>query len=129
MDVKTSKPFVDVVAPVAGQKGPGRWTVIFALELGSPPSRVAELVFARALSAQTEQRELAQKQLAGAEVDFEIPEGFVEDVRPARYASKLICYAGAGHSYLGRQEIRLESKTRRYLRATSWGLQYSHRTT
>ena len=67
VDAKTGKPFVDVVVDAAGQKGTGRWTVISALELGSPVSGIAESVFARALSSQTEQRKLGQELLAGEE--------------------------------------------------------------
>ena len=67
VDAKTGKPFVDVVVDAAGQKGTGRWTVISALELGSPTSGIAESVFARALSSQAEQRVLAQELLAGGE--------------------------------------------------------------
>ncbi|MCZ9884940.1 NADP-dependent phosphogluconate dehydrogenase, partial [Arthrobacter sp. B2a2-09] len=93
VDAKTGKPFVDVVVDAAGQKGTGRWTVISALELGSPVSGIAESVFARALSSQAEQRKLGQELLAGEEIAVEVPENFVEDVRQALYASKLVSYA------------------------------------
>ncbi|GAC1451121.1 MAG: NADP-dependent phosphogluconate dehydrogenase [Pseudarthrobacter sp.] len=93
VDAKTGKPFVDVVVDAAGQKGTGRWTVISALELGSPVSGIAESVFARALSSQAEQRKLGQELLAGGEAAVEIPETFVDDVRQALYASKLVSYA------------------------------------
>ena len=36
---------------------------------------------------------LAQELLAGGEADVEVPESFVEDVRQALYASKLVSYA------------------------------------
>lgn len=92
-DEKTGKPFVDVVVDAAGQKGTGRWTVVSALELGSPTSGIAESVFARALSSQQDQRLLAQEALPGHEASVELPEDFVEDVRLALYASKLVSYA------------------------------------
>ncbi|THJ66976.1 NADP-dependent phosphogluconate dehydrogenase [Arthrobacter echini] len=92
-DDRTGKPFVDVVVDSAGQKGTGRWTVVSALELGSPTSGIAESVFARALSSQQDQRVLAQESLAGHEATVELPENFVEDVRLALYASKLVSYA------------------------------------
>ena len=92
-DARTGKPFVDVVVDSAGQKGTGRWTVVSALELGSPTSGIAESVFARGLSSQRGQRELAQGILEGHEGTVELPEGFVEDVRLALYASKLVSYA------------------------------------
>ncbi|MBP2216406.1 NADP-dependent phosphogluconate dehydrogenase [Arthrobacter sp. CAN_C5] len=92
-DAKTGKPFVDVVVDSAGQKGTGRWTVVSALELGSPTSGIAESVFARGLSSQRDQRAEAQDILAGHEGAVDLPESFVEDVRLALYASKLVSYA------------------------------------
>ncbi|NJC22526.1 6-phosphogluconate dehydrogenase [Arthrobacter pigmenti] len=92
-DARTGKPFVDVVVDSAGQKGTGRWTVVSALELGSPTSGIAESVFARGLSSQRGQRELAQEILQGHEGSVDLPEDFVEDVRLALYASKLVSYA------------------------------------
>ncbi|MDQ6739385.1 MAG: NADP-dependent phosphogluconate dehydrogenase [Actinomycetota bacterium] len=92
-DAKTGSPFVDVVVDAAGQKGTGRWTVISALELGSPTSGIAESVFARALSSQTAQRTEAQDKLAGHEESITVGEDFVEDVRQALFASKLVSYA------------------------------------
>jgi 6-phosphogluconate dehydrogenase len=92
-DAKTGKPFVDVVVDSAGQKGTGRWTVVSALELGSPVSGIAESVFARGLSSQRGQRAIAQDVLTGHEEDVEVPQSFVEDVRQALFASKLVSYA------------------------------------
>jgi 6-phosphogluconate dehydrogenase len=92
-DARTGKPLVDVVVDAAGQKGTGRWTVISALELGSPTSGIAESVFARALSSQAGQRLEAQEKLAGHEESVPVGEGFVEDVRQALFASKLVSYA------------------------------------
>ncbi|WP_433874145.1 NADP-dependent phosphogluconate dehydrogenase [Sinomonas atrocyanea] len=93
VDAKTGKPFVDVVVDAAGQKGTGRWTVQSALDLGSPVSGIAESVFARGISSQAAQRAIAQETLAGHEASVEVPDGFVEDVRQALYASKLVSYA------------------------------------
>ncbi|MEV4411541.1 NADP-dependent phosphogluconate dehydrogenase [Catellatospora sp. NPDC049609] len=93
VDAKTGKPFVDVVVDAAGMKGTGGWTVIAALELGSPVTGIAESVFARALSSQAAQRPVAQQLLAGHEVKVDLPDTFVEDVRQALYASKLVSYA------------------------------------
>ncbi len=39
VDAETGKPFVDVVADAAEQKGTGRWTVQSALDLGVPDHR------------------------------------------------------------------------------------------
>ncbi|WP_159616927.1 NADP-dependent phosphogluconate dehydrogenase [Arthrobacter zhaoguopingii] len=92
-DPRSDKPFVDILVDSAGQKGTGRWTVVSALELGSPTSGIAESVFARGLSSQREQRLLAQETLKGHESSVELPESFVEDVRLALYASKIVSYA------------------------------------
>ncbi|NKX56467.1 NADP-dependent phosphogluconate dehydrogenase [Arthrobacter mobilis] len=92
-DARTGAPFVDVVVDSAGQKGTGRWTVVSALELGSPVSGIAESVFARALSSQRDQRATARQVLTGHEQQVAVPEGFVEDVRQALFASKLVSYA------------------------------------
>ncbi|GAB3567099.1 NADP-dependent phosphogluconate dehydrogenase [Spelaeicoccus albus] len=92
-DAATGKPFIDVVVDSAGQKGTGRWTVASALDLGSPASGIAESVFARALSSQRDQREEARNVLSGPEPAGEADESFVDDVRQALYASKLVSYA------------------------------------
>ncbi|MEP6815799.1 MAG: NADP-dependent phosphogluconate dehydrogenase, partial [Marmoricola sp.] len=49
-DAETGKPFVDVVADAAEQKGTGRWTVQSALDLGVPITGIAEATFARSIS-------------------------------------------------------------------------------
>ncbi|MGP5396883.1 NADP-dependent phosphogluconate dehydrogenase [Arthrobacter rhombi] len=92
-DAKTGKPLVDVIVDSAGQKGTGRWTVQSALDLGSPTSAIAESVFARGLSSQRDQRAIAQDVLAGHEQDVTLGDDFVEDVRQALFASKLVSYA------------------------------------
>lgn len=93
VDAKTGKPFIDVLVDAAGMKGTGGWTVQAALELGSPVTGIGESVFARALSSQSAQRPIAQQVLAGHEVKVDLPDTFVEDVRQALYASKLVSYA------------------------------------
>ena len=93
-DEKTGKPLVDVILDEAEQKGTGRWTVKSALDLGVPVTGIAEAVFARALSGSVEQRkattELASGDLSGRPDD---EKQFIEDVRQALYASKIIAYA------------------------------------
>ncbi|MCP1387022.1 NADP-dependent phosphogluconate dehydrogenase [Corynebacterium sp. TA-R-1] len=99
VDARTGKPFIDVIVDAAGQKGTGRWTVKEALDLGVPTTGIGEAVFARALSSALAQREAAQRiglpsgdltTLAELGIDRE---QFVEDVRRALYASKLVAYA------------------------------------
>ena len=95
-DAETGAPFVDVVLDEAEQKGTGRWTVQSALDLGVPVSGIAEAVFARALSGHREQRRAAQQVLTGpADSSWEVPDrdAFVEQVRQALYASKVVAYA------------------------------------
>jgi 6-phosphogluconate dehydrogenase len=94
-DAATGAPFVDVVLDEAEQKGTGRWTVQSALDLGVPVSGIAEAVFARALSGHREQRKAAQAVLPGPGTtwDIEDRDAFVESVRQALYASKVVAYA------------------------------------
>ncbi|WP_199038102.1 NADP-dependent phosphogluconate dehydrogenase [Glycomyces salinus] len=92
-DAATGKPFVDVVLDQAGQKGTGRWTVQIALDLGVPVTGIAEATFARALSSGTRQREGAVGVLSGPDGGVDLPESFVDDVRQALYASKIVAYA------------------------------------
>ena len=93
-DAKTGKPFVDVVLDAAGSKGTGVWTVQTALNLGTPVSGIAEAVFARSLSSQTEQRAGKPELPASAQSwSVEDKPAFVEAVRRALYASKIVAYA------------------------------------
>ncbi len=85
---------VDCILDTAGQKGTGKWTAISALNEGIPLTLIGEAVFARCLSAQKEER-LKAEALYG----HEIPEftgdktAFIECIRKALYASKIISYA------------------------------------
>ena len=93
-DAKTGKPLVDVILDAAGSKGTGVWTVQTALDLGTPVSGIAEAVFARSLSAQSAQRE-GKPELPAANQVWAVEDkpAFVEAVRRALYASKIIAYA------------------------------------
>ncbi|MFI7047293.1 NADP-dependent phosphogluconate dehydrogenase [Streptosporangium sandarakinum] len=100
VDAATGRPLVDVIADRAEQKGTGRWTVQNALELGVPVSGIAEAVFARSVSGHTELRRAARDLPGPADAPQAPPAGdregraeFVEDVRRALYASKIIAYA------------------------------------
>ena len=94
-DAKTGKPLVDVIVDRAGQKGTGRWTVQNALDLGVPVTGIAEATFARAISSQVAQREAARASLTADVSPWNIadPAAFIEDVRLALYASKVVAYA------------------------------------
>ncbi|OEV12530.1 6-phosphogluconate dehydrogenase, partial [Streptomyces nanshensis] len=63
-DAETGRPFLDVVADRAEQKGTGRWTVQTALDLGVPVPGIAEAVFARSVSGHADLR-AASRHLAG----------------------------------------------------------------
>ncbi len=95
VDAATGRPFVDVVLDEAGQKGTGRWTVQNALDLGVPVTGIAEATFARALSSSLAQREAARAALPAHAGSWAVPdrENFVEDVRQALYASKIVAYS------------------------------------
>ncbi|HBD22171.1 MAG TPA: phosphogluconate dehydrogenase (NADP(+)-dependent, decarboxylating) [Dietzia sp.] len=94
VDAETGAALVDVIVDRAGQKGTGRWTVKSALDLGVPVTGIAEAVFARALSSSVPQREAGRALPAGSvSTPAGIGPDFVEDVRKALYASKVIAYA------------------------------------
>ncbi|MEW2582470.1 NADP-dependent phosphogluconate dehydrogenase [Streptomyces virginiae] len=99
IDAATGKPFVDVVADAAEQKGTGRWTVQIALDLGVPVSGIAEAVFARAVSGHADLR-AAARGLAGptaAALSPEAADAFAAQVEEALYASKIVSYTQGFH--------------------------------
>lgn len=96
---------VDKIMDVAGAKGTGKWMSQLALDLGVPSTLVTTAVFARGLSAQKEARVRASEKLNGPSEKAN-PEmraaamklvgdraAFVEAVRQALYASKIVSYA------------------------------------
>ncbi|WP_171165681.1 NADP-dependent phosphogluconate dehydrogenase [Streptomyces sp. I05A-00742] len=94
-DAATGRPFVDVVADEAEQKGTGRWTVQSALDLGVPVSGIAEAVFARSLSGHRGLRDAARTLPgpAGSPLSPDEAEAFAARVEEALYASKVVSYA------------------------------------
>ena len=107
VDAATGKPFIDVVVDAAGMKGTGTWTVQTALDLGIPVSGIAEAVFARGLSSSTSQRQSALGKLPGPSGSWSVKDttAFVEDVRVALYASKIVAYAqGLDEIFAGAKE-------------------------
>ncbi len=95
VDAATGKPFIDIVVDEAGQKGTGRWTVQNALELGVPVTGIAEATFARALSSSIPQRKAAREVLPANAQPWAIEDRdrFIDDVRSALYASKVVAYS------------------------------------
>jgi 6-phosphogluconate dehydrogenase len=107
VDSETGQPFVDIVLDQAEQKGTGRWTVQSALDLGVPITGIAEATFARALSGHAEQRGPARETFGADATDLAVTDrdAFVEDVRRALYASKVVAYAqGFDHIAAGSDE-------------------------
>ncbi|MEL4317732.1 NADP-dependent phosphogluconate dehydrogenase [Leifsonia sp. YIM 134122] len=96
VDAETGAPLVDVILDQAGAKGTGAWTVQTALDLGIPVSGIAEAVFARSLSSKPAQR-AAASDLPGPSEAWTVADAdkdaFVEDVRRALYASKIVAYS------------------------------------
>ncbi|MEE4567277.1 NADP-dependent phosphogluconate dehydrogenase [Paenibacillus polymyxa] len=94
-DTETGKPMVDVILDAAGQKGTGKWTSQSALDLGVPLSMITESVFSRFLSAMKDERIAASKVLSGpkAESFSGDKKEFIESVRKALFASKIVSYA------------------------------------
>jgi 6-phosphogluconate dehydrogenase len=85
---------VDKILDTAGQKGTGKWTSISSLDLGMPLTLIGEAVYARCLSAMKDQRVEASKILSGPKMRYEGDKmAFVEDIRQALLASKLVSYA------------------------------------
>lgn len=85
---------VDKILDCAGQKGTGKWAGISALDLGVPLTLIVEAVFARCLSSLKEERIEASGLLPGPKPSFSGDKGqFIEFVRQALYASKIISYA------------------------------------
>ena len=87
-------PTIDIILDVAGQKGTGKWTGISALDIGLPVTLIGEAVFARCLSALKDERVNMSKIYSGPKGKFSgDKKQFIEDVRQALYASKIISYA------------------------------------
>ncbi|SIQ69707.1 6-phosphogluconate dehydrogenase (decarboxylating) [Alkalispirochaeta americana] len=91
-------PLVEKILDAAGQKGTGKWTVVDAAHLGVPVTLIAEAVFARSLSARTDERQRAAAILgdtAPALPDLNDSEKarILEDLEAAVYAAKITSYA------------------------------------
>jgi len=89
-------PTVDKILDAAGQKGTGKWTSVSSLDEGVALTLIGEAVYARCLSAIKEERVIASEILEGP-----APTGrftgdrkeFIEDIRQALFASKVVSYA------------------------------------
>ncbi len=87
-------PLVTRILDKAGQKGTGKWTVIAALDEGIPLTMIGEAVFSRCLSGQKDERVRASSILPSMEQPCpQDSDEFIENIREALYASKIISYA------------------------------------
>ena len=88
------EPLVEKILDTAGQKGTGKWTVINSAELGIPITLIGEAVFSRCISAMKDDRVAASKKLRGPKSVIRTDRAkFIDDIRSALYASKIISYA------------------------------------
>ena len=85
---------IDKIMDTAGQKGTGKWTVVDSAQLGQPVTLISEAVFARCLSSFKDERVAASAILQGPSSKLEDnAEEFIESVRQALYAAKIVSYA------------------------------------
>ncbi|HXJ59991.1 MAG TPA: decarboxylating NADP(+)-dependent phosphogluconate dehydrogenase [Verrucomicrobiae bacterium] len=93
------QPLVERILDTAGQKGTGKWTVVNSQDLGIPITLIAEAVYSRCVSALKEERVKAARKLKGprpaigAAKKESAKKAFIEDIRLALYASKIVSYA------------------------------------
>jgi len=89
-------PIVEKILDTAGQKGTGKWTSVTSLDEGIPLTLIGEAVYARCLSAQKDERVRASSILKGPAPAGKFSgdkSAFIEDIRQALFASKIVSYA------------------------------------
>ena len=88
------QPLLDKILDKAGQKGTGKWTSEAALDHGIPLTLISEAVFARAISAQKDERTAAAKRLTGSKpVLTGTSRCSLNSSGQSVYAAKIISYA------------------------------------
>jgi 6-phosphogluconate dehydrogenase len=88
------QPLLEKILDTAGQKGTGKWTMINSANMGIPITLISEAVYSRCVSAMKDERVTASKSLKGPRKRISADRArFVEDIRQALYASKIISYA------------------------------------
>jgi 6-phosphogluconate dehydrogenase len=112
------QPLVEHILDTAGQKGTGKWTVQSSADLGMPITLIAEAVYARCVSALKDERVKAARKLKGPKPTLpqskkaEAKKEFIDNVRDALYASKIVSYA---QGYMLMRAAAIENK---------WNLNY-----
>jgi 6-phosphogluconate dehydrogenase len=88
------QPIVTKILDSAGQKGTGKWTVVSALDHGVPLSLIGESVFARFISSLKKERVKASPLFRSPAIKTVTDrKQFIDDIRKALYASKIVSYA------------------------------------
>ena len=109
------QPLVDHILDAAGaESGTGKWTVMSSMDLALPVTLIAEAVYTRCVSALKDERVAAAKKLKGPRPKISGDRAkFVEQIRHALYASKIISYTqgymlmrGAAQQYKVELELR-----------------------
>ncbi|OLD85088.1 MAG: phosphogluconate dehydrogenase (NADP(+)-dependent, decarboxylating) [Verrucomicrobia bacterium 13_1_20CM_4_54_11] len=95
IDPDTGRPLVDMILDKAGQKGTGIWTLQSAIRQSVVISTINAAVEARVISSRKEEREAASKILPQprARKFTGNRTRFVDAIRDALYASKIVSYA------------------------------------
>src|SRR5213079_298267 len=95
IDPQTGEPLVDVIVDKAGQKGTGIWTLQSAIRQSVVISTINAAVEARVVSSRKEERVAASKILPQPRArKFKGNRArFVDSIRDALYASKIVSYA------------------------------------
>jgi len=87
-------PLVEKILDKAEQKGTGKWFSVNSFDLGIPVTLIGEAVYTRCLSALKDERVAAARLLSGPAVKIAGDKtAFIEDIRQALLASKIISYA------------------------------------
>jgi len=108
------EPLVSKILDKAGQKGTGKWTAITSLEENVALTMITEAVYARIISSQKDERVEAAKAYPKTIKPYVGNKlSFIEDIRKALYAAKIISYAQ------GYDLMRAAAKT------YNWNLNYS----
>ena len=108
-------PLVEKILDKANQKGTGKWMSVVSLEQGEVLTLITQAVYARYLSAKKTERINASEILKGPGLKFSGDKKlFLEDIKNALYASKIISYAQ------GYALMKTSSKIYK------WNLDYGH---
>ena len=93
-DAKTGKAPVDVILDQAAQKGTGAGRCRIPAAFGVPATGIAEATYARSLGdVERAGRRARNASRVRRKLHYSRPQAFVEDIRLALYASKMVAYS------------------------------------